>query len=148
VEIAIAARGPILAVIALVACSTGSSSTVTSPSPSPSPSAPATTFTSQTYGYSVTLPERWIAFQASARWDGKGSPGSIDGVADQFTGRGAAELWAFAAPTTKRLGAYVEGTVEATLKDHGDTCPAGPVAQHAIEIGGQPGMLLAWDCGL
>jgi hypothetical protein len=143
---AIAARAPILTAIALVACTTAASSAVTSPTPSPS--ARPTTFTSQTYGYSLTLPEGWIGVQASERWDGKGSPGSIDVVADQFSGFATAESWAFAAPTTKGLGPYARGTIEATLEDHGDTCPAGPVAEHPVEIGGQPGVLLEWDCGL
>ena len=143
----IAARAPILAVIALVACSSGPASVT---SRAPSPSASLRTFTSQTYGYSVTLPKGWGGIQASERWDGKGSPGSIDQVVDQFIDLAAADLsmWAFAAPTTKGLDAYVQGTIEGTLEEHGDTCPTGPVAKHPIEIGSQPGMLLAWDCGL
>ena len=148
---AIAARAPILAVIALVACSSGAASVTTpSSSPSPSPSELLTTFTSQTYGYSVTLPKGWGGIQATERWDGKGSPGSVDADVDQFIDLAANDLgmWAFAAPTTKGLGAYVAGTIDGTLEEHGDTCPAGPVAQHPIDIGGQPGMLLAWDCGL
>jgi hypothetical protein len=108
-----------------------------------------TTFTSETYGYSLTLPEGWTGVQAIARWDGKGSPGAIDSVADQFLGPDDTSSWAFAAPTTKGLRAYVKGTIEGTVEDHGDTCPAAtPDAQHPIEIGGQPGTLLAWDCGL
>jgi len=153
---AIAARAvPILAVLALVACSTGSpsatvsSSANTSPSESPSISASTepTTFTSETYGYSLTLPGDWTSVQASALWDGKGSPGSDDAVADQFIGP-AASSWAFAAPTAKDLAPYVKGTIEGTVEDHGDTCPATPDAQDPIEIGGQPGMLLAWNCGI
>ena len=43
----------------------------------------------------------------------------------------------------------MKATIQGTVEDHGDTCPkAIPDAQHPIEIGGQPGMLLAWDCGL
>ncbi len=120
----------------------------TSPSPTPSPSAQPKTFTSQTYGYSLTLPKGWIAIQASAPWDGNGSPAFDDVVADQFTGLTPADVWAFAAPTTKPLGAYVRLTITGTLKDHGEDCPAGPVAQHPIQIGRHPGMLLEWDCGL
>jgi len=125
--------------------STPSASTVTSPTPSLSP---RVTFASQTYGYSVTLPKGWTAFQASAQWDGKGSPGSEDVVADQFIGLTAADVWAFAAPTTKSLGAYERATITGTLKDHGEDCPPRPAAQRPIQIGGQPGTLLEWDCGL
>lgn len=147
----------ILTVVALVACSTGSPSgsvspsayTVPSISPSPSPLAQMTSFASETYGYALTLPEGWTGVQASARWDGKGSPGAIDTVADQFLGPADTSAWAFAAPTRKGLRAYVKGTIEGTFEDHGDTCPAAtPDAQHPIDIGGQPGTLLAWDCGL
>jgi hypothetical protein len=96
----------------------------------------------------VTLPKGWTAFQASAQWDGKGSPGSEDVVADQFIGLTAADVWAFAAPTTKSLGEYGRATITGTLEDHGGDCPARPAAQHPIQIGGHPGMLLEWDCGL
>ena len=126
--------------------STPSASAVTSPTPSLS--AQVETFTSQTYGYSVSLPKGWTAIQASAQWDGKGSPGNEDVVADQFIGLTPADVWAFAAPTTKPLGEYARATIRGTLKDHGADCPAGPVAQHPIQIGGHPGMLLEWDCGL
>jgi hypothetical protein len=108
-----------------------------------------TTFTSDTYGYSLTVPTGWGWVQASARWNGKGSPGAIDPVADQFIGPADTSSWAFAAPTTKGLRAYVKATIQGTVEDHADTCPKPtPDAQHPIEIGGQPGMLLAWDCGL
>jgi hypothetical protein len=145
----IAARAPILAVIVLVACSSGPAS-VTSRAPSPSPSADLRTFTSQTYGYTVTLPKGWGGIQASERWDGNGSPGSVDLDVDQFIDLAAADLsmWAFAAPTTLGLDAYVKGTIDGTLEDHGDTCPTGPVTKDPIDVGGQPGVLLAWDCGL
>jgi hypothetical protein len=96
----------------------------------------------------VTLPKGWIGVQASARWDGKGSPGSDDVVADQFIGLTPADVWAFAAPTTKPLSAYAKATIAGTLEDHGEDCATGPVAQHPIQIGGHPGMLLEWDCGL
>ena len=159
VKIAIAARSALIvaAAMALVACSIASPSGSVSPSPdtspsippSPSPSAQTTRFTSETYGYSLTPPEGWTAVQALARWDGKGSPGAIDAVADQFIGPADTSSWAFAAPTTKGLRAYVKATIQGTVEDHADTWPKPtPDAQHPIEIGGQPGMLLAWDCGL
>lgn len=113
-----------------------------------SPPAGSATFTSETYGYSLALPSGWTSVQASASWDGKGAPGSDDAVVDQFIGPAAASSWAYAAPTTKGLAAYATATIEATVEDHADTCPATPDARHPIEIGGRPGTLLAWNCGI
>jgi hypothetical protein len=69
-------------------------------------------------------------------------------VVDQFIGPADASSWAYAAPTTKVLASYVRATIEATLEDHADTCPAAPAAKDPIQIGGQPGTLLAWNCGI
>jgi hypothetical protein len=143
---------PILAFLALVACSTRAPSGSVSPSaetsPSTSPSPSAEKFASEAYGYSLTLPRGWTPVQASARWDGEGAPGSDDAVVDQFIGPAAAVSWAYAASTTMALPAYVKTTIKATDEDHGDTCPANPVAEDSIQIGGQPGTLLAWNCGV
>jgi len=140
----------ILVVLALVACSTrtpsGSVSLSAETSPSTSPSAEQ--FISEAYGYSLTLPRGWTPVQASARWDGKGAPGSDDVVVDQLIGPATAVSWAYAASTTKTLPAYVKTTIKATVEDHADTCPANPVAEDSIQIGGQPGTLLAWNCGV
>jgi len=143
---------------AAVACSSSTTATVTAPLPSASPSpstqeqssppAGSATFTSETYGYSLALPNHWTSVQASASWDGKGAPGSDDAVVDQFIGPAAAYSWAYAAPTTKGLAAYATATIEATVEDHADTCPADPDAEDSIQIGGQPGTLLAWNCGV
>jgi hypothetical protein len=142
----------IVVVLALVACSTrtpsGSVSLSAQTSPSTSPSPSAEQFASEAYGYSLTLPRGWTPVQASARWDGKGAPGSDDAVVDQFIGPAAAVSWAYAASTKRTLPAYVKTTIEATVEDHADTCPAKPVAEDSIQIGGQPGMLLAWNCGV
>ena len=141
---------PILAVLALVTCSTRAPSGSLSPSgdSSPSTSPSPQRFASETYGYSLTLPKGWIPVQASARWNGKGAPGSEDAVVDQFVGPAAAYSWAYAASTTSALPAYVKATIEVTVEDHSDTCPADPVAGDSIQIGGQPGTLLAWNCGV
>jgi len=142
----------ILVVLALVACSTrtpsGSVSLSAQTSPSTSPSPSAEQFASEAYGYSLTLPRGWTPVQASARWDGKGAPGSDDAVVDQFIGPAAAISWAYAASTTRVLPAYVKKTIKVTVEDHSDTCPANPVAEESIQIGGQPGTLLAWNCGV
>jgi hypothetical protein len=156
---AVAACAPlVLAALLLASCTSGSPSRSvgpsmstlagTSPPLSSSPSAGATPFVSKTYGYSLTIPAGWTSVQATATWDGKGAPGHDVAEADQFIGPVAASAWAFAAPTAKSLAAYVQERIAANYADHAATCPATPEAQDPIEIGGQPGTLLAWNCGI
>ena len=38
--------------------------------------------------------------------------------------------------------------IEANAVDHAATCPATPDAKDTIEIGGAPGRMLAWNCGI
>jgi hypothetical protein len=114
----------------------------------PSASAAPLTFTSTTYGYSLMVPAGWTSIQASVAWDGSGAPFSGDAEADQFVGPGTASAWAFAAPTTKDLAGYVQERIAATAAAASATCPATPELQDPIEIGGEPGTLLGWDCGI
>jgi len=118
------------------------------PSVAPSVSLVPTTFTSSTYGYSLLVPAGWHAIQATAAWDGKGAPAHDVPQADQFIGPAAASSWLFAAPTTKNLAARVKETIAANFAVHGDTCPAVPEAQDEITIGGEPGVLIAYNCGI
>ena len=46
------------------------------PSVAPSTSTGPTSFTSTTYGYSLTVPAGWTVIQATAAWDGNGAPRS------------------------------------------------------------------------
>jgi hypothetical protein len=57
-------------------------------------------------------------------------------------------VWGQSAPTGKDLVGYVGERIAATFADHGDTCPSAPAIQQPIEIGGQAGTFVAWDCGL
>ena len=120
------------------------------PAPSVAPSAPAvpTKFTSTTYGYSLTVPAGWTVIQATAAWGGTGGPSHDAPQADQFVGPAGASVWALVAPTTKDLAGYVKESMAAVMKYHGDTCPAPPEAVDPIKIGGEPGTLLAWNCGI
>ena len=114
-----------------------------------SPSAAAaTTFTSDTYGYSMTLPPDWMTVQATAAWDGQGAPGSSAPEADQFVGPATASAWAYAAPTTDDPTAYIQDRIAGNFADHSDTCPQDPEVQEPIVIGGDAGTFLAWDCGI
>ena len=83
------------------------SPTVTeSASVSPSPVASPVTFTSPSYGYTVTLPAGWSATAATKVWDGKGAPGSEDPAVDKFHGVGSKTVHALVAPTSLDLSAY------------------------------------------
>ena len=53
-----------------------------------------------------------------------------------------------AAPSDETLAASTDALIAATVKYHGDTCPPTPEAQDPINIGGDPGMLVAWNCGI
>jgi len=127
---------------------TEASSPSVATSASDSASASAAVFTSKTYGYSLTPPAGWSTIQATAKWDGKGAPFHDVPEADQFVSGGPASAWFFGAPTTKDLKARVAETVAVNAKEHGDTCPPLPESQDPIDIGGQPGVLLAFDCGI
>jgi hypothetical protein len=114
--------------------------------PAPSP----VLFESATYHYSVRLPIGWSAKPATTAWDGSGVPVHGDPVTDSFGGPTAASAaaFAFAAPTTQILSAYVASAIADNFKFHGDTCPAKPEVVEPITIGGEPGTLVGWNCGI
>jgi hypothetical protein len=119
--------------------------------PSSSASAAATSsivFESATYHYSVHLPAGWTAAPASVVWDGSGAPGYDDPAADRFSGPASAAAFAFGAPTQQVLSAYVASVTADNFKFHGDTCPEKPEVVEPITIGGEPGTLIAWNCGI
>lgn len=120
----------------------------TSASAASTASPSAALFTSKTYGYSLTPPAGWTTIQATAKWDGKGAPFHDVPEADQFVSTGPASAWFFGAPTTRDLKAQVAETVTASATEHGDTCPPVPEFQDPIDIGGEPGVLLGFNCGI
>lgn len=120
-------------------------------SAAPSPATPvpgSITFTSTTYHYSLLLPPGWKTVQASGAWDGKGvGPSHEDPRADVFDGP-VVTAWAAAGPSTKDLAGSVADIIAGNAAEHGDTCPATPDIQEPITIGGQPGTLIGWNCGI
>ena len=150
-----AGRGGLLLLALLVGtgCASNSvpASTAATPSPTasiePSPSPPSS-FTSPVYGYTVELPGGWKAIEAKVAWDGTSSISSDGPEVDQWIGRTEASAWAFAAPYSGDLNAYTKKTVADNAKYHGGTCPPTPETQDPITIGGEPGTLLAYDCGI
>jgi hypothetical protein len=117
--------------------------------PTTAPLGTASAFTSPLYGYTITLPAGWAAGAAIFRWDGKSSPSNGDPTIDKFGGPPSASAWAHAAPVAVGLDKFVKDNIAWTVRDHGDTCPAtAPEKTEPIEIGGEAGKLLSWDCGI
>lgn len=120
-----------------------------SPTPAPpTPAASPTTVTSDTYGYSITIPGDWTTIQATAAWDGTGAPFHDVPEADQFVSPGTSSAWLFAAPTTKGLAARVQESLDANAAAHSATCPPVPESQDPVQVGAEPGVLLAFNCGI
>jgi hypothetical protein len=154
---------PILAAVVLAACGS------TSPEPSAAPAASSSTapaaasaapvveapttsgptsFNSKVYGYSVTVPAGWASVEARRPWDGKGSPGHDAPEADQWVSPGPSSAWAMAAPSAMSLASYTRRVIADTFTYHGNNCPKKPAAKDPVTIGGSPGTLLAWNCGI
>jgi hypothetical protein len=106
-------------------------------------------FTSPEYGYTLTLPAGWIANQAYARWDGVGElvHDSLD-VDVFFRPSSSALSFAASAAWAHGLPAYRKFLIASTVRYHSDTCPRRPNRQAGIRIGGRPGVLLEYNCGI
>jgi len=89
-----------------------------------------------------------VALKAKTAWNGTSRTISDGPDVDQWVGRTPASAWAYAAPYSGDLTAYTKKTVADNARYHGTTCPATPEAQDPITIGGKPGVLLAYDCGI
>ncbi len=126
--------------------------TVTASTGVASPATPLV-FASTSYRYSITLPAGWVATPASVTWDGQGAPTSESPAVDLFgppgvtTTSGPAAL-ALAAPTTDSLAAWVAYGIAQISIAHSDTCPKKPDSVEAVTVGGQPGKLVAMNCGI
>jgi hypothetical protein len=152
---------PALAVAFVVVACSGGSTAAPSPSSAPSPSVAlaspsveatavpsATSFISAKYGYRLTLPPGWSSSQATSVWDGSSGLSSESAEVDKFVGPSSATSSGVAAPSHQTLSAYTDALIAATAKYHGDTCPSEPAARKPITIGGEPAMLLEYDCGI
>jgi hypothetical protein len=126
---------------------TGKRSPTATASSSPTP----VVFTSTPYRYSITLPIGWIAEPATSTWDGIGAPNFMDTAVDVFGPANESVTFgvsAAAAPTTSLLAPWVALGIAETFRIHGDTCPQKPDSVEPVTIGGQPGTLVAWNCGI
>ena len=146
----IAAVGSVFAAVTLVASCSGSTSAPTSAPTSASSSAAApTTFTSAKYGYTLTLPAQWVDVQAVSKWDRKSELNlesfDVDRFYSNVTGIGS---YAAAGRWNKDLAAYTSFLIAFTHRTHGEFCPPKPNTRSSVTIGGQPGVLLAYNCGV
>jgi hypothetical protein len=117
-----------------------------SPSAAASPSGP-TVFTSPLYAYTVTVPAGWIAAPALLRWDGTRQSGP-DAESDKFGGPKSLSAWGYAGPFSGDLAGFVTDRIAANARDHADTCPVDALEiNEPLQIGGQPWVLLGWNCG-
>lgn len=117
--------------------------------PAATPTATPVGFTSPLYGYSITLPASWSVGAARLPWDGASAPGDDFSTVDKFISPATVSVFAFAGPVTTDLDQLVKANIAWTVRDHGDTCPApAPETTEPIQIGGEDGMLLSWNCGI
>lgn len=113
------------------------------PSSEPTP----TTYTSNLYGYTVTLPVGWVVVPATIRWDGNSDPGHEEPTVDRMsgpTGHSLADAWAFSLPVTNGLAASAAARLAADAAVH--PCPLTAATTTPITIDGTPGLLLARNC--
>jgi hypothetical protein len=111
-------------------------------SPGPTPNV----FRSPLYHYSILVPTGWTATPATARWDGVSAP-SLGPNVDQLAGPHLIVL-GYAGPYAGNLTAFVQDRIAATARDHSDTCPSNALQlNQPTTIGGQPGVLLGFNCG-
>jgi hypothetical protein len=111
------------------------------------PSTPVV-FASTLYPYSITLPIGWVPLPAVTTWDGKSAAAIDDAAVDAFGPARAPVAFGSAARTTSPLATWVADGIAASFRDHSDTCPQTPDSTEPIMIGGQPGTLVAWNCGI
>ena len=129
---------PSIAAASPTAAPSPSATAAPTASPSPSPSGP---FTSATYGYTVNAPG-WTGAQASAAWDGTGSPGDGDPFVDTFAGP-RMKAFAVGVATKQKLKALIAAQRKAGEAVH--PCSGTP-EEVATSIDGADGELDAVTC--
>jgi hypothetical protein len=106
-----------------------------------------TRFTSKTYGYAAMLPAGWIGIQALQKWDGRTAVTYTSAQVDQL-GSGSPGAFGVATPWKRDLAAFTRFLNSPKFLNHSEFCPQQPTTRDRITMGGQPGVLLAYDCGI
>ena len=151
----------LLAGLLLIASCSSSSATGSSSAASSHPGATPTSsvssqasaapgaFISATYGYTLTPPAHWTSAQASGKWDGRSGLDIDSSQVDQFRSPSTNPVfWAVATHWQQSLAAFTSYAISWTSSFHGDSCTAEPSRRSPITVGGQPGVLLSYDCGV
>jgi hypothetical protein len=156
----IAGCSSLLAALLLIAsCSASSTPSSSSPAPNQTGSTPRssgssqvsadpTTFTSTTYGYMLTVPAGWGSRQAFEKWDIQseldGTSILVDLFGEPSESRGA---YAAAARWKRDLAAFTTYLIAWNAHYH-EFCPQRPNTRNPVTVGGQPGVLLGYNCGI
>jgi hypothetical protein len=107
------------------------------------------TFTSEAYGYTLTVPANWTSRQAYVKWDGKAELDGTSTAADLIGQPGETRgVWAAAARSKLDLAADAAFAIRWTTQVHGDYCPHRPNMKNHVMVGSRPGILLAYNCGI
>jgi hypothetical protein len=120
-----------------------------SPTPTASPSPTQGVFTSDRYGYTISLPAPWrLSAAATATWDGTGSPAFDAPFVDVFVNQSII-AWVSAAPTKLALADFINQQLNAATREHPcDTGSQTPEKDEPITVGGEPARLLTIHCGI
>ena len=106
------------------------------------------TFLSKAYGYTVTVPADFTPRQAYAKWDGESELDGDSALVDLLGQPGETKgMFVAAAPTKRDLAADTAFAITFNAHYHGDYCPNRPT-RGRVTVGGQPGVLLAYNCGI
>jgi len=160
----VAYLGSVLVAVTLIASCSGSSpsaqssaaagggrATLSQSSVAAPPTTPPTsrTFTSAAYGYTLTLPPKWASRPAFEKWAGEEELDGSSTLADIF-GQPSESRGMFAAAARWKgdLRSYWKFLIAFNAHYHGDHCPQRPNARRLVTVGGQPGVLLAYNCGI
>jgi hypothetical protein len=146
----------VLAAFLLTAC--GSSGPSSTPSSMTTPTGPmtsaagttsmtvpsATPFVSRHYGYVITS-EEWTGTDATAAWDGTGSPGHDDPAVDILKDLEGHAAFAFGERSDATLQRFVTAFRRTNATVHAG-CPVRPEKTGPITIGNEPAILDQMHC--
>jgi diaminopimelate decarboxylase len=97
----------------------------------------------------LTVPAGWTSRQAPAKWDGESELDGSSALADLLGQPGETQgVWAAAARSKRDLAAWASFMIAWNAHYHGDTCPHRPNTRNRVRVGAQPGVLLAYNCGI
>ena len=95
------------------------------------------------------MPAQWTAVGAANTWDRRSALDlesfDVDKFFSTIEGKGS---FGVAGRWNRGLAAYTTFLIAWTHRTHGDTCPPKPETRTSVTIGGQPGVLLAYNCGI